>query len=111
MFQGQPQKERHPSEVGMKTKDVNIITSDDHNLKGWLIRRNKSKRIIVFFPGNLGNLGMEMKYLQLLREGVVADILVVAYRGFSESDGTPSEEGIKTDTWAIFDYAVKYRAR
>ena len=32
------------------------------------------------------------------------NLLIVAYRGFSDSDGTPSEEGIQSDSEAILNY-------
>jgi len=32
---------------------------------------------------------------------------MVSYWGYDHSDGTPSEEGIEKDAWAIFNYAYK----
>ena len=36
------------------------------------------------------------------------NVMCVAYRGFSESEGYPSEAGIKLDTLAIADSALNY---
>lgn len=40
-----------------------------------------------------------------------SDVLLVAYRGFSDSDGFPTEEGLQLDAQAILSYAIDYRAK
>lgn len=50
-----------------------------------------------------------MKYLQQLHLSTNSDILIIAYRGYSNSEGTPTEEGLQKDAEAILKYAVDYR--
>ena len=33
-------------------------------------------------------------------------MLIVGYRGYGHSEGTPSEEGLELDAEAIFDWAI-----
>lgn len=88
---------RHPSEHGLQTKDLEIITEDHTILRGWLVHRSETDRIIVYFQGNAGSkkyidtdlgwLTYFIKYLHILTN---SDVVAVAYRGYSDSEGTPS---------------------
>ena len=65
----------------------------------------------MLFHGSLGNIGAALDYYKILSEKTHSDLLVVSYRGFSDSDGTPSEEGLKTDAKAILEFAVQYQQK
>ena len=39
--------------LGLETENVLVKTEDGIKLKGWLIRSSTSKRIIVYFHGNM----------------------------------------------------------
>lgn len=43
-----------------------------------------------------------------ISERTGSDVILVAYRGFSESESFPSEKGIEEDSYAILDYALRY---
>ena len=49
-----------------------------------------------------------MSYLRQLHKNTHSDIVLVAYRGFSDSNGEPSESGLQLDAEAIIDYAITY---
>jgi pimeloyl-ACP methyl ester carboxylesterase len=71
-------------------------------LKGWLMLQPNAKQCdtIVFMHENAGNIGLRMDYFQLLyAQGY--NIMCVAYRGYSESTGIPTERGLKLDGIAI----------
>jgi hypothetical protein len=34
------------------------------------------------------------------------DVMLVAYRGYSDSDSVPSEDGLKKDSYAILEKAM-----
>ncbi len=71
-------------------------------LKGWLILQPNSKECatIVFMHENAGNIGLRMDYFQILH-GLKYNIMSVAYRGYSESVGIPTEAGLKLDGIAM----------
>lgn len=51
------------------------------------------------------DIGTRMQYLEDLYKQAAVNVLVVAYRGYSYSEGVPSEKGLKSDSLAILDYA------
>ena len=65
-------------------------------LKGWLCLNKNSKSVptIVFFHENAGNIGTRLPFIKTYMERIQCNFLIVAYRGFSDSEGVPSEEGI-----------------
>lgn len=55
------------------------------------------------------DLGTRLQFIEDLYKLASVNIIVVAYRGYSMSDGTPSEAGIKIDGIAIADYAFNQK--
>ncbi len=62
---------------------------------------------IVFMHENAGNIGQRMQYFEILYKSLEVNIVTFGYRGYSNSDGTPSEYGIKQDADAIVEYVQK----
>ncbi len=94
----------HPSENNYNTHKVNfsyeeifIPTSDDKKLKAWFHKKNlKNKKTLVFFHGNAGDLTNRIYKLNLIKNFDI-NFLIVAYRGFSGNEGSPTEEGLYQD--------------
>lgn len=53
---------------------------------------------------NAGNLGLRLDFFEMMYEKLEVNIVAFGYRGFSYSEGTPSEEGLKKDADAIVKY-------
>lgn len=90
-------------------EDVELATSDGVRLHGWFCRADsKAEWTILFFHGNAGNLtdrrGLVSQYRQL-----PADVLIIDYRGYGKSEGSPSEEGLYADARAAYDYLTTSR--
>lgn len=93
----------------MAYEEVWIRTRDDLKLQGWFIHQEKEPKnapTIIFFHENAGNIGLRLDYFQLLYNQVMCNILVVAYRGYSASEGKPDEKGICEDARATVEYAL-----
>ena len=93
-------------------KNYNDVTIEsDQILRGWFIRAEKglSKKTIVFMHENAGNIGLRMDYFEHMVSSLNVNILTMAYRGYSQSEGTPTEEGLKTDALAIMKWAQNNR--
>ncbi|CAK63677.1 unnamed protein product (macronuclear) [Paramecium tetraurelia] len=112
-FQGFPQSPsqnmnglRNPSERNLQYEDVEIGTLDRQKLKGWLIKQNDSSNVptVIFFHENAGNIGTRLQFLELYFQNVKCNILIIAYRGYSDSTGKPSEQGLKLDGESIVNY-------
>lgn len=78
---------------------VTIRTSDSLTIQGlYFSDKNDTVRskIIVFFHGNAGNMYHRIRSASKLFE-MGYEVLIVSYRGYAGSEGSPSEEGIYID--------------
>jgi len=102
-----PKRQRNPEERGLPCEQVLVKTKDNLKLRGWLLLQKQSKKhpTIVYLHESTGNLGTRMQFLEDLYKQVSANVLIVAYRGYSYSEGFPSEKGLKADSLSILDYA------
>lgn len=80
-------------------------------LTGWIVPASDSSDLwMLYLHGNGGNIssrGYVEHYKALRTLGV--NIIAVDYRGYGESEGTPSEVGLYKDARAAFDYLVNAR--
>lgn len=100
---------RNPKEYGLSYDDVYITTKDNVKLHAWFIRAGSKPyyfRTLIFFHGNAGNIGSRLPNLNLLINSLSVNILIVAYRGYGHSEGTPSEQGLKLDADATLEYLL-----
>ncbi|XP_032679931.1 protein ABHD13 [Odontomachus brunneus] len=67
---------------------------------------DKMKKVptILFFHGNAGNMGHRLQNIAGLYHNVQCNILMLEYRGYGLSQGSPSEEGFYMDARAGIDY-------
>ena len=64
-----------------------------------------TKKLLIYFHGNAGNIGSRLPNIQLIVKKCNTNVLILAYRGYGDSEGTPSEEGLKLDADATLEYA------
>jgi fermentation-respiration switch protein FrsA (DUF1100 family) len=90
---------------------VRFPAADGVRLSAWLlVPQADTARWILVLHGNAGNLaspGRPEHDRQLLRLGL--GVLALDYRGYGESDGTPSEAGLYTDARSAYDYLREVR--
>ena len=58
----------------------------------------------MFLHENAGNIGLRLDWFEGVYKHLKVNIVAVAYRGFSRSEGKPNQEGILIDTEAILEY-------
>ncbi|EAK89191.1 conserved expressed protein [Cryptosporidium parvum Iowa II] len=61
---------------------------------------------IVFFHGNAGNIGHRLPRFLEFYNLIGVNIFAVSYRGYGDSEGTPSEEGFYLDAKASLEYVL-----
>ncbi|KAH8742167.1 hypothetical protein FG386_003494 [Cryptosporidium ryanae] len=61
---------------------------------------------IIFFSGNAGNIGGKLPHFWELYNFIGVNIFAVSYRGYGDSDGTPSENGFYLDAKAAYEYVL-----
>jgi fermentation-respiration switch protein FrsA (DUF1100 family) len=59
------------------------------------------------FHGNAGNIGHRIQIAQILEQTLNCNVLMLEYRGYGESTGTPDEQGLKIDGQTGLDYVRK----
>ncbi|KAJ3388111.1 hypothetical protein HDU84_000271 [Entophlyctis sp. JEL0112] len=71
-------------------------------------RALRERVVVLYFHGNAGNRAAPNRIATYRSLAARLDLNVVAidYRGFGDSDGSPTEEGLATDARAAFDWVV-----
>ena len=110
----------------LQYKDIWLTTADRLKIHAWLLtgphpadsesteddsntnsnREEKSRPTLVYFHGNAGNLAMRLDNVQVLVSGLGCNVLLVSYRGYGLSEGSPSEAGLKKDARAAWDFVL-----
>ncbi len=101
----------HPFENNYSTDEANfsyeevfVPTSDGKELKAWFHKKNlKQKKTLLFFHGNAGDLRNRIYKLNLIKDFDI-NFLIVAYRGFSGNEGSPTEKGLYQDARDTLDW-------
>ncbi|KAF2405149.1 BEM46 family protein-like protein [Trichodelitschia bisporula] len=88
--------------------ELMLPTPDGESLSAFLIRpanRQYARNItILMFHGNAGNIGHRLPIAKLLSDDIGCNVLMLQYRGYGLSTGTPNEKGLNVDAQTGFDY-------
>lgn len=89
-------------------EDLTIPTPDGEKLNALLIRpsnRLHAKPVtVLFFHGNAGNIGHRIPIAGYFQRFYGANFMMLEYRGYGASTGTPNEQGINIDAQTGLDY-------
>lgn len=85
--------------------DVFLTAEDGVELHGWFIAAETEKPLAttIYFHGNGGNITHRPDHIQAIT-AAGSDLLIIDYRGYGKSEGSPSEHGIYLDGLAAFDW-------
>ncbi len=107
-----PQMEREsvgtPAALGLEFSDLRLATADGETLHGWWVPARDARGAVLMLHGNAGNISHRLEYLRMFNELRYAS-LIIDYRGYGESTGTPSEEGTYRDAEAAWRYLIETR--
>lgn len=106
-----------PSDFGINYEEVNIPTSDNLNLRGWLLRPSDiSYKIVIISHNGIGNMANMLEIAaQFLSLGY--NVLTYDYRGFGQSDPFEIKSNFfiyaqfEKDLNAAIDFVRKYHAK
>ncbi|MBN1333520.1 MAG: alpha/beta hydrolase [Synergistales bacterium] len=106
----QPWKEMslYPSDIGLSFEEVELECSDGTRISGWFLPHDKEKGVFLFFHGNAGNMSHRMDTLELFHD-LGMSVLIIDYRGYGNSRGKPSEQGLYQDGIAAWEHLVRTR--
>jgi uncharacterized protein len=100
-----------PAALGLPVERTEIVTEDGVRLVSWVMASDRSaKRWLLVCHGNAGNLSefdRPTHYAGLHRLGL--NLLAFDYRGYGESGGVSSEQGLYKDADAAYRYLREIR--
>jgi uncharacterized protein len=92
-----------PASTGLEAADVWAETEDGVRVHGWYFPNQDANYVVVLSHGNAGNISGRIAIAEtLLNSG--ASVLMYDYRGYGNSEGSPSEEGLYKDIEAVVEY-------
>jgi uncharacterized protein len=101
-----------------KIEDCTIKTSDGVRLHGWHCAPHRktggelsavpADMVLLWFHGNAGNLSHRYDMIKMLMK-IPVNVLIIDYRGYGKSEGSPSEQGLYKDARAAWDYLTRER--
>jgi fermentation-respiration switch protein FrsA (DUF1100 family) len=101
---------RTPQDAGLRFEEVTLDTSDGEVIHGWWVPSGRADApVILFFHGNGGNVSHRIEKLAVFH-AIGADTLIIDYRGYGKSSGTPSEDGIYRDALAAYRWLTAMRS-
>jgi fermentation-respiration switch protein FrsA (DUF1100 family) len=97
-----------PDAYGLVYEDVSISTADGETLHSWWIPHVEARGTVVFFHGNAGNISGRVGTARFFHEHTM-NVLLVSYRGYGQSTGSPSEDGLYRDAEAAWQHLTEER--
>ncbi len=101
-----------PSHWGLEYEEVTLISGDGVRLHGWYLPQSGSHsgsgRTLLFLHGNGGNIAHRGDSLRLFHQ-LGLNVLIIDYRGYGQSEGTPDEAGMYRDARAAWRHLIEQR--
>ncbi len=92
-----------PDSLGLAYEDIRLTTADGETIAGWYVPAADSDDgpVLLFFHGNAGNMSFCLDSVAMFH-GLGLSVLLIDYRGFGESSGSPSVDGTLLDARAAW---------
>jgi fermentation-respiration switch protein FrsA (DUF1100 family) len=97
-----------PLSYGLAHEAVTIRTEDGEKLAAWWLPAAPARGAVLLFHGNAGNISHRVDYLAMFHR-LGYSSLIVDYRGYGESTGSPSEAGTYRDAEAAWRWLTDER--
>ena len=103
IFHPEPGSDLRPEDVGVQGEDVHLTTEDGVRIHAFFLPWPGASRAILFLHGNAGNASHRLpNAAELVRLG--SHVLLLDYRGYGLSEGSPDESGVYADARAGLAY-------
>jgi fermentation-respiration switch protein FrsA (DUF1100 family) len=97
-----------PAAWGLEYEEVYLSSQDGVRLHGWYIPRDKAEEVVLFLHGNGGNISHRGASIEIFNR-LGLDVLIIDYRGYGKSEGSPDEKGLYEDARTAWRYLVEQR--
>ncbi|HSR66333.1 MAG TPA: alpha/beta hydrolase [Acidobacteriota bacterium] len=92
-----------PAHMGLDYEEQRIETADGETVVVWTVPHPEPRGQVLYFHGNAGNLSSWVEFLDSFhRQGYA--VTAFDYRGYGESSGRPSEQGLYRDVDAVLKH-------
>lgn len=91
-----------PADFGLRSEELTITAEDGVTLHGWWIT-GPGERVLIWYHGNAGNIAGRLPNARWFVDNLGVSVVLVDYRGYGRSTGTPDEAGVYRDGLAIYD--------
>ncbi len=90
-----------PRASGLDFETHEIRTEDGERLHAWRVPAHGARGTVMILHGNAGNMSHRLEYLVMFHRLGYAT-LIIDYRGYGQSSGSPSEKGTYRDAEAAW---------
>ncbi len=98
-----------PSSVALAHEELELYAADGVKLHAWFVPSAHASNVVLFLHGNSGNMSHVIDTIKTLHDFQFS-VLLVDYRGYGQSGGSPSEQGTYADAEAAWLYLTQTRA-
>ncbi|EDO36646.1 predicted protein [Nematostella vectensis] len=101
---------QNPRVLGLPCENLYLKTQDGVRINVVFIKQvpplQATAPTVLFFHGNAGNVGHRLMNAKALHSQCGCNVLLVEYRGYGKSEGSPSEHGFQLDAQASMDHLL-----
>ena len=95
-----------PASFGLAYRDVWFQADDGVRLHGWLIPGARPTTLL-WSHGNAGNIGHRLDNIREIHQRLGIGVFIFDYRGYGQSEGSPTEAGLYRDARAAREALVR----
>ena len=108
IFYRQPLAESRRAEISRRFPDVQEIffrSTEETRIHAWHVRAPETAPVVIYFGGNAEEVSWMLEAVRAQTPGM--SWLLMDYRGYGQSEGSPSEKALVADALALYDHAAK----
>lgn len=93
-----------PDSRGIPYEKLTLITQDHIKLEAWDIKNENSTSTVLILCPNAGNIGYFIPIIDIFYRQFGMSVFIYSYRGYGNSEGSPSEKGLKLDADCVISH-------
>lgn len=95
-----------PDDINLKYENITLQTHDAVRINLWFVPAKNAEYTVIFCHGNGGNLSYVLDTVELMHQFGL-NVAAFDYRGYGNSEGHPSEQGVYTDAEEVYRFLVE----
>jgi uncharacterized protein len=108
LYQPQHNVRYTPADANLAYENVGFEAADGVKLSGWWVPAEEARGTMLFCHGNGGNIAAYLDSV-VIGNRLRLNVFIFDYRGYGNSEGSPSEQGTYLDAEAAWNYLVMKR--